>query len=58
MNIPRPPAPGAGRVFLTYADAAGAAQALLQLHGRQFSGRSIAGRGYDEAAFRAGVLTL
>jgi len=36
----------------------GAQQAIMQLHGRQFSGRSIQGRLYDEQAFRSGVLTL
>jgi len=58
LKIPRPPEPGAGRVFLVYADGVGAQQAIMQLHGRQFSGRSIQGRLYDEQAFRSGVLTL
>jgi splicing factor U2AF subunit len=57
VTIPRPPAPAAGRVFLSYADPTGVHVALQNLVGRQFSGRAIRGGVYDEAAFRAGVFT-
>lgn len=58
LKIPRPPAPGAGRVFLRYAHPGGVAAALAGLCGRQFAGRTIVGRPYDDAAFASGVYTL
>lgn len=58
LKIPRPPAPGAGRVFLRYAHPGGVAAALAGLCGRQFAGRTIVGRPYDEGAFASGMYTL
>jgi splicing factor U2AF subunit len=57
VDIPRPPVPGAGRVFLQYADVQGATNAANALAGRQFAGRFIVVQYYDEAALRAGILS-
>lgn len=57
VTIPRPPAPGSGRVFLRYADAGAAAAAVASFSGRKFGTNVIVARLYDEAAFAAGNLT-
>lgn len=50
--VPPRGAPGEGRCFLEYATGEGAATALRALVGRQFGGRVIRGRPYDEGAYR------
>lgn len=56
--IPRPPAPGVGRVFLQYADVPGATNSVTSLSGRQFASRFIIAKYYDEGALRAGILNM
>ena len=58
VTVPRPPAPGSGRVFLQYTDTSGAYGALSALAGRLFSTRTIVAKYYDEGAFRAGMYTM
>ena len=57
VNIPRPPAPGNGRVFLHYADISGGIAAATGLPGRQFGGKPISARYYDEGSYRMGIYT-
>jgi splicing factor U2AF 65 kDa subunit len=49
--VPPRGAPGEGRCFLEYKTPEGAQAALFALNGRQFGGRTIVGRQYDEAAY-------
>jgi hypothetical protein len=51
--LPRPPDAAAGRVFLQYADVGAAVTAATSLAGRQFAGRVIAARYYNEALFQS-----
>ncbi|KAK9136381.1 hypothetical protein Syun_015711 [Stephania yunnanensis] len=58
--IPRPspigePSPGVGKVFLEYADAGGAENALAKMNGRLFGGLQIAAVLYPENKFSQGV---
>ncbi|KAK9108809.1 hypothetical protein Sjap_016869 [Stephania japonica] len=60
--IPRPspigePSPGVGKVFLEYADAGGAENALAKMNGRLFGGLQIAAVLYPENMFSQGVYT-
>lgn len=57
VTIPRPPAPGAGRVFLQFAAIGNADAAARDMHGRKFGPNTIVAKFYDEAAFGAGVMT-
>lgn len=57
VMIPRPPSPAAGRVFLHYHDLAVAVGAATSLSCRQFGGKYMQVRYYDEGSFRAGILT-
>lgn len=55
VNVPRG-GPAAGRVFIQYADVMGAIAGATSLAGRQFGGRPIHARYYDEGAFAQGLL--
>jgi hypothetical protein len=56
IQVPRPPLPGAGRVFLHYAALADAVRAATELHGRKFGDSRVRVTYYDEATFGAGRL--
>lgn len=57
VNMPRPPHPGAGRIFLEYPDLRSAQAAMGALAGRTFGTQPIVARLYDPGAYAAGVLT-
>ncbi len=54
--IPRPPAPGAGRVFLKYAAVDAAVRAIAALDGRRFGDNTIRGAHFSELDFAHGRL--
>jgi splicing factor U2AF subunit len=57
VSIPRPPTPGAGRVFLQYENQQTATAAAQSFAGRKFGPNVIVARYYEEGAFGAGQLT-
>eukprot|EP00244_Chara_vulgaris_P012085 TRINITY_DN6254_c0_g1_i2.p1 TRINITY_DN6254_c0_g1~~TRINITY_DN6254_c0_g1_i2.p1 ORF type:complete len:149 (+),score=30.32 TRINITY_DN6254_c0_g1_i2:3-449(+) len=59
LVIPRPSptgedAPGVGKVFVEYSDAAAAAKAKASLHGRKFGGNTVIATFYPEDKFSRG----
>jgi hypothetical protein len=57
-QIPRPPLPGAGRVFLLYAELPSAVLAATSMAGRKFGSSTVMARYFDEGTFAAGRLDL
>jgi splicing factor U2AF subunit len=57
LQVPRPPMPGTGRVFLHYADVPTAVRAATELAGRRFGDNTVVARYYDESTYLNGVFT-
>jgi len=57
ISIPRPPLPGAGRIFLFYTDLMNSIRAATELAGRKFGAQIVYAKYYDEHLFMQGILT-